>query len=185
MPLESPQTPRAATLIYTCALGICATLLSASCHPKAAVHPPRNTAVASALEECVRVSGYTAELGTDVVSPTVIAAARKCFVKYAREPAIERWAAHLPPTTTGEVLRQGDRLFINALRKCAEQKGLVIETPETGGSAVQIRARDGITGAAVDPKDATFIACSDIAETTERSYLESGGVHDREVRPAK
>src|SRR5450631_731003 len=118
MPPGSPETPRTMTTARALALSVCASVLSASCHPKAAVHPPRNMAVSSALEECLRASGYKAEPAPEAPSPTVLAAARQCFAKYVRKPTIERWAAHLRSTITSELLRQGERLFVDSLRKC-------------------------------------------------------------------
>jgi len=103
--------------------------------------------------------------------PETLAALRACFAQYVKEPTVQRWAAKLPPSVTSDVLQEGDRVFVDVLRRCAEQKGLAIDVHQDTGGAVRIQARYRASGALVTSRDETFNACTDVAEKAERGHL--------------
>ena len=173
MPTGSSRDTRNIMNSRVLALSVLAILIGTSCHHRALVHRSATAGVASALEQCIRGAGYKGEGSPDSASPLVIAALRSCFAKYVRAPTFQRWAAQLPHTIKSERLREGDRLFIDVLRDCAERKGLAIDIEATEGSSVRIRPRNQRTDAFVESRDPAFIACTETAEKAERSHLET------------
>ena len=157
------------------AVGVLLVILAVSCHHKAPERQLANGGLAeSVLERCVRASGYKVEGHPGAASPSATAAARACFAKYVRPPTGQRWATQISRNITKSVLQEGERIYIEVLRECAERKGVAIDVQTSAGHSTLIMPRDQSGDGAQESRDRAFIACAEAAETSERNRLESG-----------